>query len=1585
MSIPLGKYFVFGKFDTTYTVLHQVVTTGTVYNPNCVSSDGKNMISFQGTYPNYQTYYSNNYGATWALSNMPTTILGTCCSPVNFPNVFYVGAINASNKVFRSADGGATWTIISTVIGNAAGMCVNDLDTILYISSFGSSMYYSTRAGNTSFNYANNTGTFTLVQITGSNNNFNYTELRCSPDGTFLYGTASSSNRAFKYNFNNTSSFSATLTSTYNTNVCGVAMSSNGAYLYACLYLNANYSLIRSTDGGTTFSDITGVITKNIAALVNCDPTGQYVQVVNGSSWWVSSNYGTTFTVYSGGAIPSAPGIFNNNQFVSLISNTATQYGPLTTPSYPYLKPIPKYVVGGATTQASLGNTFIAYSNDGQNWTQSTNASVIFGYYIRRIANNGSMFVATSGGINNSSATIGYSYDGSTWYPSTNGNSILSTTAMGLAYANGMWVAGGTGNYSLAYSYDGRNWIGSGSSTLFGTGAKAAYVTYKNSTWVAAAYDGTTQAKIAYSSNGINWTLISDTKLDLFVTGIDWNGTNWVAVGRNSANTVQIIYSSSLTGTWTSAPGTSQIFGSSGTFGYSVVWNGSYFLAAGGGSTTAVLARSTDGITWTSSTPAGFSAYNTLIWTGTFWFQFGGYVSGYGTIQTSTDGITWKATTTNPAGTLVESSVSYALNQTIPINATTVPVYNINNANLLYYYPFDNDFLDYKAGSNINSVSNAVTITNASIVSGTTKLDNGSIYFPGASSTSQKVQLPSTTLTTNGVTIAFWAKIILQSGVSPQFIFNFASGGAVNTVGMWLTGTGGFQLMLYNASSVGNSYSLNYTLADANWHHYCVTVTTSGVWSFYVDGVSIAISITSYPTTSAMTTSYIGSNNLGNANINGYMNQFLVFNRELPSVEISYLANYPKQVNFTSTITTPPTPYAYNINNTGLLQYYPFNTDLNNYSTGISLAPSSKDTNANYSVANTKTGSGSIYFGPSNTNGIGLPVFTLGTAGITVAMWIKFVDITTRTIQTRIFEFANGTGTSQQFFSLVTNTTFSSLVIYLEGSVGYTYSYSMDTNWHHYCISINSSGKIIIYVDGVQLGTINTYASYSSVYSSALTTAQIGGPVPAYNAYSVGMKSAYMNQFLCFRRFITSTELSYLVNYPSQVGFSSSITTPFAATVNINNSNLLQYYPFDRDLLNYATGSGVPDGTTNLTNISTTNTKLSIGSLYYPGSANQSFKASNPSLSTTGGMTFSIWGKYTYIPPFNNGSNFRLFDYGTGTNTSGIMFYYQNVTDPSANVTRNALTLYLSGSLNGYYSSFSLQDNNWHHYCFTVSANNTPTGYFTVNIYVDGNSVLSQTVTSSYYPTITTSLGNCLIGQSNYTTAQANTVQPTNYFNQAVVFNRVITATELSYLVNYPSQLQFSSAPTSAISTPVVSTSVYPCFKQGSKILRLDPETDIESYVPVESLRCGDLIKTSQNGHKAIFHIGKKTLPRPANDPDPRNRLYRLPKSISSQMIADLYITGEHCILHKSISEEFKARVRKHMGDVYITEHQYRVPACIDDRAEPYTDNNPVTIWHFALENHSIYRNYGVYANGLLVESCSIQYLMELSNMELVD
>jgi hypothetical protein len=60
------------------------------------------------------------------------------------------------------------------------------------------------------------------------------------------------------------------------------------------------------------------------------------------------------------------------------------------------------------------------------------------------------------------------------------------------------------------------------------------------------------------------------------------------------------------------------------------------------------------------------------------------------------------------------------------------------------------------------------------------------------------------------------------------------------------------------------------------------------------------------------------------------------------------------------------------------------------------------------------------------------------------------------------------------------------------------------------------------------------------------------------------------------------------------------------------------------------------------------------------------------------------------------------------------------------------------------------------------------------------------------------------------------------------------------------------------------------------------------------------------------------------------------------------------------------------------------LPACIDTRAEIYSGKGEHTIYHFALENDDYYMNYGVYANGLLVETCSKRYLLEESKMTLM-
>ena len=175
----------------------------------------------------------------------------------------------------------------------------------------------------------------------------------------------------------------------------------------------------------------------------------------------------------------------------------------------------------------------------------------------------------------------------------------------------------------------------------------------------------------------------------------------------------------------------------------------------------------------------------------------------------------------------------------------------------------------------------------------------------------------------------------------------------------------------------------------------------------------------------------------------------------------------------------------------------------------------------------------------------------------------------------------------------------------------------------------------------------------------------------------------------------------------------------------------------------------------------------------------------------------------------------------------------------------------------------------------------------------------------------------------------------------------------------------------------------YPCFLQGTKILTMNPETDEEEYIPIENLRRGDLIKTV-NGYKAIELIGFREIHNPLDIPKKSSRLYWFRKSKITELKEDLCVTGDHCVLHKSITNEKREQVLEYMGKIYVTDGHYRVPAFLDERSEKYKSSGPATIWHFALENSNVYYNYGVMANGLLVESNCIYCMYNDSNMTLI-
>ena len=173
------------------------------------------------------------------------------------------------------------------------------------------------------------------------------------------------------------------------------------------------------------------------------------------------------------------------------------------------------------------------------------------------------------------------------------------------------------------------------------------------------------------------------------------------------------------------------------------------------------------------------------------------------------------------------------------------------------------------------------------------------------------------------------------------------------------------------------------------------------------------------------------------------------------------------------------------------------------------------------------------------------------------------------------------------------------------------------------------------------------------------------------------------------------------------------------------------------------------------------------------------------------------------------------------------------------------------------------------------------------------------------------------------------------------------------------------------------------CFKEDTKILC--KVNDVEQYVPVQELRKGDLVKTLSSGYKAIEMIGWKEMNHVISSDRIPEQLYVCSTKKFPEATEDLVLTGAHSILVEKFVNTQEDQVNKYMKEVYITENRYRLPAFIDERTTVYEKEGLCNIYHFALENDSYYMNYGVYANGVLVESSSQRYLKELSGMKLIE
>jgi hypothetical protein len=177
------------------------------------------------------------------------------------------------------------------------------------------------------------------------------------------------------------------------------------------------------------------------------------------------------------------------------------------------------------------------------------------------------------------------------------------------------------------------------------------------------------------------------------------------------------------------------------------------------------------------------------------------------------------------------------------------------------------------------------------------------------------------------------------------------------------------------------------------------------------------------------------------------------------------------------------------------------------------------------------------------------------------------------------------------------------------------------------------------------------------------------------------------------------------------------------------------------------------------------------------------------------------------------------------------------------------------------------------------------------------------------------------------------------------------------------------SYPTSAPPPPPV-----PCFTGDAKILcKIE---GVETYVAIKDLSRGILVKTSRNGFQPIEMVGMREISHPASEERIGEQLYVCTKEKYPELTEDLVITGGHAILVTDFKDDDqKKKVIDVYGKVFVTDRKYRLPACVDDRTEVYTVPGKYMVYHIYIQS-DLKNNYGIYANGLLVESGFKKFMM---------
>lgn len=162
------------------------------------------------------------------------------------------------------------------------------------------------------------------------------------------------------------------------------------------------------------------------------------------------------------------------------------------------------------------------------------------------------------------------------------------------------------------------------------------------------------------------------------------------------------------------------------------------------------------------------------------------------------------------------------------------------------------------------------------------------------------------------------------------------------------------------------------------------------------------------------------------------------------------------------------------------------------------------------------------------------------------------------------------------------------------------------------------------------------------------------------------------------------------------------------------------------------------------------------------------------------------------------------------------------------------------------------------------------------------------------------------------------------------------------------------------------------CLLENSLVL-----TD-HGYLAIQDLRNGYFLKTLRNGLQPIIMIGSKQINHIASEDRIIDQLYRCSMDDFSELSQDLILTGGYCLfVDNFIDNDQKLKIYEINGNVDMIDDKYRLPACAHPTISVYEIPGTYTVYSLCLEHQDYERCYGIYVNGLEVETCSKKVMME--------